>query len=76
MPEMLFDIRWPDGSSERCYSPSTVVKTHLDAGVNYAMADFRERARDALTAAGERVRAKYGYSCSSAADQLEPLESH
>ena len=29
MPEMSFDISWPDGSIERCYSPSLVIKDHL-----------------------------------------------
>lgn len=24
MPEVYFRVRWPDGTSERCYSPSTV----------------------------------------------------
>ena len=26
MPETWFHIRWPDGSEERCYSPSRVIK--------------------------------------------------
>lgn len=26
MPEMYFDVRWPDGPTQRCYSPSTIVR--------------------------------------------------
>ena len=29
MPEMWFVVRWPDGSSETCYSPSLVIKDHF-----------------------------------------------
>ena len=31
MPEMRFRIRWPDGSTESCYSPSLVVKDFLSS---------------------------------------------
>ena len=29
MPEMHFQIRWPDGQVDTCYSPSLVVREHL-----------------------------------------------
>ena len=32
MPEMRFRIRWPDGSTESCYSPSLVIKDYFAAG--------------------------------------------
>ena len=32
MPEMWFVVRWPDGSSETCYSPSLVIKEHFSEG--------------------------------------------
>jgi uncharacterized repeat protein (TIGR04042 family) len=40
----------------------------------YPLADFVARARVALHAASERVRAKFGYSCSSAMDTLQQIE--
>lgn len=75
MPEMRFTIRWPDGAEESCYSPSLVISEHMTAGESYPVSDFTERCRTALNIASERVRAKYGFACSSALDQLARIES-
>jgi uncharacterized repeat protein (TIGR04042 family) len=75
MPEMRFLIRWPDGRAESCYSPSLVVKDYLAPGETYRLADFLERSRAMLNIASERVRAKYGFACSSAMDQLARIET-
>ncbi len=75
MPEMRFSIRWPDGSAESCYSPSLVVKDYFAAGESYPLADFVTRSRTALEIASERVRAKYGYPCSRAMNQLARIEA-
>ncbi|MET9080315.1 hypothetical protein ABZX77_00205 [Streptomyces sp. NPDC004237] len=32
MPEMYFDVRWPDGDVQRCYSPSTVIEDYFTVG--------------------------------------------
>ncbi|HEY2736315.1 MAG TPA: MSMEG_0570 family nitrogen starvation response protein [Polyangiales bacterium] len=74
MPERYFDVRWPDGKKDSYYSPSTAILDHLTAGESYPLADFVARARVALHAASERVRAKFGYSCSSALDTLRQIE--
>ncbi|MBC7374472.1 MAG: MSMEG_0570 family nitrogen starvation response protein [Frankiales bacterium] len=73
MPEMTFTVRWPDGVASQCYSPSLVVHDHLGTGP-YSVGDFVSRSRTALTIASERVRAKYGFACTSAMDQLEQIE--
>ena len=75
MPEMLFHVRWPDQTETACYSPSLVVREHLTPGQPYAVAEFVNRSREALTIASERVRAKYGFACSSALDQLARIEA-
>lgn len=75
MPEMHFIVRWPDGGEMRCYSPSLVVRDYLDVGRSYPIGDFVERSRAMLNVASERVRAKFGYACSSALDQLEMIET-
>lgn len=75
MPEMRFHIRWPDGRAEACYSPSLVIKEHLDAGASYPLADFLARSRTALTIASDRVEAKYGFPCSRALGQLARIEA-
>lgn len=75
MPEMYFDVTWPSGQRERCYSPSLVIEEHLAAGQSYAVDDFVARARTALEIAAERVRQKYGFYCSAARDQLARIEA-
>jgi uncharacterized repeat protein (TIGR04042 family) len=74
MPVTHFHVRWPDGSETRCYSPSSVVREHLVPGQRYALAEFLLRTREALGTASERVRAKYGFACSQAMDQLGDIE--
>ncbi|MEV7975503.1 MSMEG_0570 family nitrogen starvation response protein [Streptomyces sp. NPDC086519] len=74
MPEMYFDVRWPDGGIQRCYSPSTVIEDYFTVGTEYEVADFLERSRTALGIAGERVREKFGFSCTGASGQLERIE--
>lgn len=69
MPEMHFSVRWPDGQTQRCYSPSLIVQEHLTPGQSYPLDDFLRRVQEALEIASERVRAKYGFACSRAMDQ-------
>ncbi|MCR6735101.1 MAG: MSMEG_0570 family nitrogen starvation response protein [Afipia sp.] len=75
MPEMRFHIRWPDGVDETCYSPSLVIKDYFAPGETYPLPDFVARSRAALTIASERVREKYGMSCSRALGQLARIET-
>jgi len=73
MPEMTFDVRWPDGSIQSCYSPSLVMHDYLSAGAIYTVADFVDRSGMALAEASERVRAKFGFMCTSAAATTEEI---
>jgi uncharacterized repeat protein (TIGR04042 family) len=72
---MRFHIRWPDGADEICYSPSLVIKDYFVPGEAYPLPDFVARSRTALTIASERVREKYGMSCSRALGQLSRIET-
>ncbi|MDX2933447.1 MSMEG_0570 family nitrogen starvation response protein [Streptomyces ipomoeae] len=74
MPETYFHVRWPDGVTQRCYSPSTVVEDYFTPGGEYELADFVERSRTALGIAGERVKEKFGFYCTGASDQLAQIE--
>jgi putative flavoprotein involved in K+ transport len=74
MPEMHFLVRWPSGREMRCYSPSLVVYDYLEAGETYRIPDFLARVRSLYRVASERVRAKYGFACSAAMDQLAAIE--
>lgn len=74
MPVMHFHVRWPDQSETRCYSPSLVVQDFLTPGQAYPLPDFLGRTREALGIASERVRAKFGFACSQAMDQLAEIE--
>ncbi len=75
MPEMRFRVRWPDQSTSLCYSPSQVIKDFFQPGESYELEDFLARSRAALQIASERVRQKYGYTCSSAMSQLAEIEA-
>ena len=75
MPEIRFQIELPDGSQETCYSPSLVVKEYFVPGSEYALTDFIDRSRTALTIASDRVRAKYGRPCGLALGQLAQIEA-
>jgi uncharacterized repeat protein (TIGR04042 family) len=75
MPELIFDVRWPDGRTQQCYSPSLVMHDYLSAGTEYTVTDFVERSSRALDEASERVRAKYGFACTSAAGTKADINS-
>lgn len=75
MPEMIFRVRWPDGTLSDCYSPSLVIREHLEEGAVYQLADFVRISRDALTIASDRVAAKFGFPCSLAARQMEAIDA-
>ncbi len=74
MPEVHFTIQLPGGKTHECYSPSTVVREYFGEGEEMPAAEFLRRSREAMAAASERVRAKYGFGCASAALQLEAIE--
>lgn len=73
MPEMQFVVRWPDGTEASYYSPSLVMHDFLDAGSAYPVDEFVRRATEALDIASERVRAKYGFACTSAMHTQESI---
>lgn len=73
MPEMTVTVRWPDGSGAELYSPSLVMHDHLSPGTAYPVAEFVDRATTALGIASERVRARYGFACTSAAATLDQI---
>ena len=75
MPEMTVTVRWPDGTRDDCYSPSLVMHDHLRAGTDYSVAEFTDRATLALGQAAERVRARYGFACTSAMASAEHIRS-
>jgi uncharacterized repeat protein (TIGR04042 family) len=72
---MTVTVRWPDGTRDDCYSPSLVMHDHLRAGTDYTVADFADRATVALGEAAERVRARYGFACTSAMASAEHIRS-
>lgn len=73
MPEMTFEVRWPDGVAQQCYSPSLVMHDYLTPDTDYTVSDFVERCERALTEAGARVRVKYGFACTSAMATVEQI---
>lgn len=74
MPEIRFQIEWPNGTQEVCYSPSLIVKEYFTPGQQYDLDDFLKRSRESLTIASDRVKAKYGRPCGLALGQLQRIE--
>lgn len=75
MPEVRFVLKWPDGTEEECYSPSTVITRFFTAGETYPLDDALARARTGLGQASDRVAEKFGFACSSAMAQLDRIEA-
>lgn len=74
MPVVEFTLRWPDGEEQHCSSPSTVIFEHFESGQTFPVPELVARMRLALEAASERVRARYGFACTGAAEQLAAIE--
>ncbi|HEY1122160.1 MAG TPA: MSMEG_0570 family nitrogen starvation response protein, partial [Haloferula sp.] len=74
MPETPFTVELPDGSLKYCYSPSSVVRDYFVAGDTLPADEFLRKARASLSEASNRVLAKFGFACSSAASSLEEIE--
>lgn len=74
MPAMHYTLQWPDASQSVAYSPSLIIEDYLQPGAEYGLEDFLQRIRAATAIANERVRAKYGFACSRASDQLLDTE--
>ena len=71
----MVDVRWPDGSQEWVYSPSTVVEDVFTVGARYPVAEFVALTREAMGEASRRVQARWGFPCSRAAATLASIET-
>jgi putative flavoprotein involved in K+ transport len=74
MPAVEFTLRWPDGITQDCCSPSTVIEQYLAEGAVYPSCELLRRCRTGLRRATERVRAQRGFACTAAPQQLEQIE--
>ena len=73
MPELRFSIRWPDGSTLECYSPSTVIRQFFSAGDELTVGELIDRSREAYGRAEDRVAERYGFRCTAAAAQRDDI---
>lgn len=60
-------VRWPDGTEDRVYSPSSVLTRCFRPGEGMAAAEFAARLGAALAAASARVAEVHGAPCPRAA---------
>jgi putative flavoprotein involved in K+ transport len=74
MPAVHFALTWPDGITQACYSPSTVIEQVLVEGGRYPVPELAARCREGLTRAAERVREVRGFACTAAPQQLDEIE--
>lgn len=75
MPEMTFAIEWPDGRMMDCYSPSLVMHDFLTEGHQYPVQQFVDRSSQALDQAADRVKERFGFTCTSAMAQQDKIVS-
>lgn len=75
MPEVVIQIRWPDGVVQRGVSPSRAIERSLVQGGRYPREELMRRLRDGLAAASDRVRERYGMACTAASQQLAEFEA-
>ena len=73
MPEVRFQLEWPDGQSSTLYSPSTVILDYFRPGDSLLVSELEERGVEALRAASERVRARYGFACTRTDEEESQL---
>ena len=73
MPEVRFQLEWPDGQSSTLYSPSTVILDYLRPGDSLLVSELEVRGVEALRAASERVRARYGFACTRTDEEESQL---
>ena len=67
---MRFHIRWPDGRSESCYSPSLVIKDYFVVGTDY-LNDGHVTAEDAWASSPDGMSSSARDATSSALDSLD-----
>ena len=70
MPDLTFEIEWPDGRVTGHYSPSTIVRQYLEVGQHLSVRRLLEVSAAALERASMRVEEVYGYRCSSALESM------
>ncbi len=74
MPAVRFSVKWPDGEDVIYYSPSTIIHDYIKPSSTIALQPFLKQVNTALDAASERVFQRYGYHCSSAADEQKKIQ--
>jgi putative flavoprotein involved in K+ transport len=75
MPEIEFTIRWPDGRTKRCTSPSRSIEGAVVTGAHYPVSEFVRRTHAAFEVGAQRLRAIRGFGCSAAAQLLDELDA-
>ena len=73
MPEVRFQLEWPDGQFSTLYSPSTVMLEYLKPGDSFRVSELESLGVKALRAASERVRARYGFACTRTDEEESQL---
>jgi uncharacterized repeat protein (TIGR04042 family) len=73
MPEVRFQLEWPDGQISTLYSPSTVILDYFQPGDSLLVSELESRGVEALREASERVRARYGFACTRTNEEESQL---
>ena len=73
VPEVFFEIEWPDKKVSTHYSPSRIVGEYFQKGQRLTVEDLVRTSSKALQHASERVEARYGFTCAGARESLDEI---
>ena len=73
MPEVRFQLEWPDGQSSTLYSPSTVILDYLRPGDSLLILNLKCAELRLSVLLSERVRARYGFACTRTDEEESQL---
>ena len=73
MPEVRLQLDWPDGQASTLYSPSTVILDYFKSDESLLVSELELRGIEALRAASERVRERYGFACTRTDEEASRL---
>ena len=75
MPVTYMHIEWPDHTTDQVYSPSRVIREYFKPGENLPIEMFSATCAKALHEASERVRQKFGMTCTGAMAESQRINS-
>ena len=75
MPVTYVHIEWPDRTIDHVYSPSSVIRKYFKSEEYLSIEMFSATCTKALNEASERVRQKFGITCTAAKAESQRINA-